>query len=195
MNLSISTKYPTDHRRPGSNTYFISKIWRGLKFYKILTEEDRLNKRRELIKNWPELAEDLWPGDVSGVNKIHTFRGPGKDPNECRFKEGTLIHFSTWTGKPYRSPVFKFAPVVKCTGTQIVDIKHKDQGNGVIKTSIYIDWILQGEIIRKDGKVINTSYTVEQIINNDGFKTPEEFLEWFTEDFNGFIIHWTDKRY
>lgn len=45
-----------------------------------------------------------------------------------------------------------------------------------------------------DGRqLINTE--IEELAKNDGFATVYDFWEWFTSDFNGYIIHWTNKKY
>lgn len=36
---------------------------------------------------------------------------------------------------------------------------------------------------------------VEVLAKNDGFSGVKEFFEWFSEDFKGKIIHWTDLKY
>jgi hypothetical protein len=35
----------------------------------------------------------------------------------------------------------------------------------------------------------------EVIARKDGFDTLEDFLDWFSEDFTGKLIHWTDLKY
>lgn len=39
------------------------------------------------------------------------------------------------------------------------------------------------------------SLTCDLIAVNDGFDNIHDFLSWFNKDFDGQIIHWTDKRY
>jgi hypothetical protein len=36
---------------------------------------------------------------------------------------------------------------------------------------------------------------VEVLARNDGFATVKDFFEWFSEDYTGKIIHWTELRY
>lgn len=36
---------------------------------------------------------------------------------------------------------------------------------------------------------------MELLAKNDGFDSVEDFFKWFSSDFSGKIIHWTDFRY
>ena len=36
---------------------------------------------------------------------------------------------------------------------------------------------------------------MKDLARNDGFDSIQAFFEWFKEDFEGKIIHWTDLRY
>lgn len=36
---------------------------------------------------------------------------------------------------------------------------------------------------------------VLELAVNDGFDSDEMFFKWFDKDFDGWLIHWTDKRY
>ena len=60
---------------------------------------------------------------------------------------------------------------------------------------LYIDQVLQGEVIWVNCQLRNASFTVENIARNDGFDSINEFFDFFDKDFSGKIIHWTDKKY
>ena len=45
-----------------------------------------------------------------------------------------------------------------------------------------------------DGKWLDDSQ-IEKLALNDGFDSVKDFFNWFSEDFVGKIIHWTDARY
>jgi hypothetical protein len=36
---------------------------------------------------------------------------------------------------------------------------------------------------------------LEVIARHDGFDSVNDFLDWFSEDFTGKLIHWTDLKY
>jgi hypothetical protein len=41
----------------------------------------------------------------------------------------------------------------------------------------------------------NNELMLEVLARNDGFDSVSDFLHWFSEDFEGKIIHWTDLKY
>ena len=43
--------------------------------------------------------------------------------------------------------------------------------------------------------IVLTNKQIEQLAKNDGFDSVQDFFNWFNEDFNGRIIHWTDFKY
>jgi hypothetical protein len=45
-----------------------------------------------------------------------------------------------------------------------------------------------------DGKNINAERLTD-LARNDGFDSPEDFLMWFSEDFTGKVLHFTDLKY
>ena len=45
-----------------------------------------------------------------------------------------------------------------------------------------------------DGRKLEPEETF-RLMTNDGFDSPEDFFEWFDEDFEGKIIHWTHFKY
>lgn len=113
---------------------------------------------------------------IKDGKKIHTIRTPRKGNTEWR--EGMDIHFATGV----RTPDYNEFATGVCTGVQ--DIEIKNHSGPIGKTLlIYVDgWMLPKE-------------TAEELAINDGFDSLEQFFKWFDEDFEGRLIHWTDKRY
>ena len=81
-----------------------------------------------------------------------------------------------------------------CVSVQAIQIIHsKPYGaNNLVDSEIIIDgepratnrkWLPSGEDF------------LEQLAINDGFNNYEDFFKWFSSDFQGQIIHWTDLRY
>ena len=104
--------------------------------------------------------------------KIHTIR---RD-HERRWQKGKKIHFATGVRtKHYR----QFHEGV-CKWNQAIQI---DAGC----KAVYLG--LNGGMHRLSPK------GVDLLAKNDGFDTTEAFWEWFSEDFVGVIIHWTDFVY
>lgn len=158
MTLGFSTQI---NKKPN---HFVAKIFAS--FFDILDSEDIffVAKFNKLSKEDKILVGKVKP-------KLHTIREDAHD----RWKAGNDIHFVINNRTPDR---FQFAPVVKCTSTQSIKIKH---------TAAKIHVIV-------DNKILNQSET-ETLANNDGFESLEDFFKYFNKSFSGKIIHWTDKKY
>ena len=47
-----------------------------------------------------------------------------------------------------------------------------------------------------DGEADKTNIKrIKILAKNDGFDSVDDFFKWFDKDFNGKIIHWTNKKY
>ena len=118
--------------------------------------------------------------------KLHTFRENLKGT----WKPGVIAQPMFWTGRPYHSKPFYFAPKFTVVSTQKVEIKHVFSGiteiNGMRPISI-------PEVII-DGKTLSRSETM-RLAKNDGFNSLDEFFAWFNKDFTGTIIHWSNLKY
>ena len=114
-------------------------------------------------------------------NKIHTIRADKKN----RWKAGKGIHFKTWTGKPYRSKTFQFAPVIKCKSVQTISIIYDED---------LCEKYGSEPAVLVGGKVLWID-EIDQLAINDGFDNTTDFFNWFDSDFEGKIIHWTDYKY
>lgn len=78
----------------------------------------------------------------------------------------------------------------KCISTQKIEIKYPEHEFTYPKIpKIFINDMKFDYRVEEDMKVLN------ELAVNDGFDNFEEFLEWFSEDFSGQIIHWTDLVY
>ena len=130
----------------------------------------------------PQFVKPIFNG-----TKIHTIRRDEHD----RWKAGRKIDMATGVRtKNYT----KFAEKV-CISTQTIEIKWTEapedsfQGRSV---RVYID-----------GKDVTIKWfdehtydtVVDALSRNDGFSDLKDFFAWFSEDFKGKIIHWTDFRY
>lgn len=79
----------------------------------------------------------------------------------------------------------------KCISVQEIVIKYPTHEFTYPKDipKIYIDgWVYDYRDDEDKKQLI-------QLAINDGFDSFEEFLNWFSEDFSGQIIHWTDLVY
>lgn len=183
MNLSFSTVFPGNKKGlSGKPTLFVEKILHGLDRFNLTGffewNEVFLEAYKEgyLLKEYKDgvLFEDDYDG------KIHTIRGKGKRKwNEKK------IHFRIWTGKPYVTPTFLFAPIIPCTGTEDIFVIHPDNENDQFKPYVMIG----------DKYLWNDSPEMKELAINDGFDSVDDFFLWFDEYFEGEIIHWTKRRY
>lgn len=163
MNLSVQTHWPS--KMPGH------LVGKPTEFRKRILNS--LAMQYPIWKRTAAALPDLY------LTKPHTIR-KGK-----RWRPGMLIHFFEWTGKPYRSPHFKFAPKVTCVSTQEIDIIWTDPDKASLpQPLIFIDrvWICDEQ------QKLNLAI-------NDGFDSLESFYAWFNQDFSGQIIHWTNLKY
>lgn len=110
-------------------------------------------------------------------SKIHTIR---EDP-KARWNAGRKIHMATGVRTKYYNCFLE----QQCISVQAIQIHHHDYrdvgGNYLIKVIV-------------DGKELD-DFQLEEIAENDGFKSLGDFFKWFNTDFQGRIIHWTDFKY
>lgn len=110
------------------------------------------------------------PSIQSGV-KIHTIRKDSKN----RWKQGNKIHFATGI----RTKHFNCFLTGECKSIQKVKIEY-DLSHAA---KVYID-----------DRLLNHREIFE-LATNDGFEGAHDFFQWFNEDFEGKIIHWTTFKY
>lgn len=114
--------------------------------------------------------------------KIHSIRA-GE-----RWKPGMTIHMATGVRtKEYSRFNGDGIGLDKCKSVQLIRIKYEN------KDSDYpIVWIDNKEYRyyeRHDFIALNI------LAVNDGFDSFDQFCKWFSSDFEGQIIHWTDFKY
>ena len=120
-------------------------------------------------------SQDSFVEDIKAQVKIHTIRA---DPKR-RWKVGMSIQH--WRGNPrnVRQNPYHFYNGI-CKGVQKIQI-----------LNIFDD----REGVRIDGVMLNDEQ-IEMLAKNDGFKTVDDFWNWFgMNDFEGVIIHFTDLKY
>lgn len=193
MNLSFSTKIE------GKPTYFIDKIWDGLREHEIFERHER---HKYSMKHW-DLFGMGWSrnyGDTHYKSKIHTMR---EDPTD-RWKVGSKIHFVINNRSKDR---FQFAPVLEVTRIDYIEIEWV--------SFIELDFpiiTISGNLCYQrwhDGTPYKLGRTERQspggkkayfelldtLAKNDGFECREDFLAYFKNGFKGKLIHWTDYKY
>lgn len=112
---------------------------------------------------------------IKAGTKCHTIR----EDKRNRWKAGMKMHMATGVRtKNYK----QFCETLTCISIQKIQI-------------IYYDSIMYhyAEVFIDGNKL--SQKKVNELAINDGFKDEVEFFKWFTEDFKGKIIHWTNKKY
>lgn len=172
MTLSFSTQIN------GEPNYFIEKIWCGLLKNETVDEleypDHICNYLDRFGKKWDGIENDL---PIICAPKIHTIRADKKD----RWKVGNKIHFVINNRTKDR---FQFAPVIKCTGVQDIEIVYSRSRNDDTP------FVFIG-----DDRVLLRTHELFELAKNDGFDSIADFFAWFNSDFKGKIIHWTDCSY
>lgn len=180
MTLAFSTQID------GKPTQFVEKIWEGL--LRSGLEFDLKDFSIYLFKV-PGLGEYVI-GDLPA--KLHTIRRDEKD----RWKEGRDIHMVIHNRTPNR---FQFAPVVKCVSTQVFQIRWMEEEYAEVGLLYRQVQVTIGDYVNIasffNGKLYRSFPKLNELAINDGFESVEAFFEYFSEDFTGKIIHWTNLKY
>lgn len=161
-------QFPKGHPKFCNPTYFVEKIWR----YLIDSCEDPERKKSLLDLNFFYLDPydlELWDRAV-GIDvepKSHTIR------KGHRFKAGEWFAPKVWTGKPYRSKTYQFAPAIEIK--KVFDFK-------ITNNQVLIDGMLYATL------------DLNRVAKNDGLRLCD-FFDWFQfpKDFDGQIICWNDQ--
>lgn len=172
MNLAFSTHWPDKmpgHLK-GRATGFQEKIWKAL--YIEHSQDWRVDVRIPLFER----------------PKIHTIRRDQRD----RWQAGKKIHFVI---NPRSKNRKQFAPVINCISTQKISITYKELNLGNELIEVKIDDVLWKAFRNRKKVVYEWDVQLMILAQNDGFNTVEDFFSWFSEDFSGNIIHWTDHTY
>ena len=166
--IKFSPFFQKTHPCAGQPTYFIEKIWR----YLIDSCTDPAEKKELQTISFFYLNQfdrELW--DVSKIdsmsNKSHTIR------KGHRFKAGEYFAPKVWTGKPYRSKTYQFAPAIEIK--KVFDFK-------ITNNQVLIDGMLYATL------------DLNRVAKNDGLRLCD-FFDWFQfpKDFDGQIICWNDQ--
>lgn len=106
--------------------------------------------------------------------KIHTIR----EDKHNRWKAGMTMHMATGV----RTKKYKQFAKKKCISVQTIHIRHYD--------TISSQW---SEVFIDSREISNAEVIL--LARRDGFANKSEFFKWFDKDFNGRILHWSDKKY
>lgn len=163
----------------GAKTLFMEKILRCDLFWQMELNEilrnTALDPRFDIDK-----AEFVKP-------KHHTIRRDEKN----RWQAGRDIHFVVGNRTKKR---LQFAPVVPVISTQKIEIIYCTDSKAT-NIEVRIDNVFYADACMKNCVISYHSDSFQLLAQNDGFDSVNDFLEYFSEDFTGKIIHWTDLTY
>ena len=165
----------------GKPTYFVEKIWEAFLQLGIQFKADEMKIGIEALPEGYKIK--------TNSPKIHTIREDKKN----RWKAGVMIDFFIHTRT---KDMYRFAPRVKVVSVQKIEITYFDEQNPKFTaqlSKIAAEYYNEVEVV-VDNEVLNAK-AINELAQNDGFDTIEDFFAYFNEDFTGKIIHWTDKRY
>ncbi len=118
-------------------------------------------------------------------SKIHTIREDLHD----RWKVGMKMHMATGVRtKNYN----KFTEQI-CISTQKFQIKWDIPFGEEYKGRLFKVFI--DDRCMNNNFYLNNEPMLQVLARKDGFDTLEDFLNWFSEDFTGKILHWTYFKY
>lgn len=132
--------------------------------------------------------------------KVHTIRKGN------RFKAGTKLHMAIGVRTKFYQQFNRcITRLERCISVQRIEIiKVNDQYNSEKESNciwvhgIYVPSIKETFynvfMVKVDGRFLSTP-EIEVLAVNDGFENTDDFFNWFNEDFEGQIIHWTNFRY
>lgn len=157
----------------GKPTHFVEKIHKGFRL-------KELNMKAGIDPNIHYPIDYNFVAKDKVHHKIHTIRDNKKD----RWQVGTKIDFFINCRQPN---MFRFAPVLPVVNTQKILITYTEANKAMVfiddKCFYMQDFSLEG------------NYKMLHLAQNDGFDTTEDFFAYFSKDFTGKIIHWTDLKY
>ena len=130
--------------------------------------------------------KNQFPSKIITGTKIHTIR----EDKPGRWIPGRKIHFATGV----KTKNYRCFYESECKAIQSIKIEYfwSEYESSMNDLRVWID----GRLFYKvEGNFIEGSEQMEQLAKNDGFDSVDDFFLWFSKDFTGKIIHWTDLRY
>ena len=151
-------------------TFFVEKIHKGFWLHE-LNMKAAIDPSVHYPPNYAFIAKS------KVAAKIHTIREDKKN----RWKAGVKIDFFI---NCRQKDMFRFAPVLPVVSVQNVEIrKVADDGH----------WNADFRL-KVDGRNLTPS-EINDLARCDGFEGAASFFEYFSTNYEGKIIHWTEKRY
>lgn len=173
--LTVSRFFPAGHPKAGQPTWFVPKIWNGLRNQDYSLPES-------ITKYVPNISQLLSNDDYLEAMtireiKLTTIRAGN------RFKPGDMVSLRVWSEKPYRSKQIEFAQV---------EVKR------TISVTIHVDEFLSSWVGENTNKPNSWNLLpLCEVAKNDGLQC-DDFVNWFKihpkkngDSFIGQIIIWS----
>lgn len=178
MILGFSTIFPKGKKvLSGRPTKFPEKIWQSF------SDQFTLDNWEDYIDGFENIGYDFDVDAIGFAPKGHTIRQDSKN----RWKVGMDIHFNI---NVRTKKMFRFAPILKVKHIQRISIFQVAN----VDTPYTYKSNSKTYQIQIDGQCV-TKKVIEKIATYDGFDCVDDFFDWFSEDFTGKLIHWTDNKY
>lgn len=113
--------------------------------------------------------------------KEHTIREDATN----RWKVGMTMHMATGV----RTKGYNQFAKKTCLGIQKVEIKWHNPPANQSHLGRGVKVLIDGENISHNDEILDA------LVKKDGFNDRKEFFSWFSEDYTGKILHWTDFKY
>lgn len=185
------------------NTFFIEKIYASLSTFLpnirfsdfVMLYDDKYNIYSESERK-KSLSE--YNPKYHSIRKLTVNKNGKKrwhDKLEVEFYTGSRFHERTY---------FNFAPNLPVVSVQDIKIRWYDKEDEDDSYEKHVTIFIDGQYFYSacfdyDKCLIDFELgehdDLLKFVQNDGFETVEAFFDWFSEDFEGQIIHWTDLKY
>lgn len=132
-------------------------------------------------QDFPWGAPTGFEDKILAGKKIHTIRADKSD----RWQPGLLIHFATGVRTKNYNQFYQDV----CYSTQHIEIE-PDQPRSA---NPGIDFGYSPLVV-VDSRVLDAG-EASRLAQNDGFDRWEDFARWFSDPFEGKLIHWTTIKY
>jgi hypothetical protein len=173
-------------------TDFLNKIWRGLIVNDLANYDQYDYLMQGANQKFKDHEEKIFFNDnikKSNTIKIHTMR---KDITDF-WQTNKSINSFYFTSRPHMTKIHPTLPVVNIQKIKIVhDLEHVTV---IIFSGTEISMMKKIIKVGKNFLMPDHDDSILKMAQNDGFLNLKQFFTFFNKDWEGKIIHWTNKMY
>ncbi len=154
----------------------------------IIPFRSHFNRRPTYFKE--KILASVLPGyRILHQPKLHTIR------RSSQYRPGQFLHMAYGVRtKKYEQFNRNIVGLEKCTGIQRFEIAWSEARHENLSPSYTIPFDSRFARVWVDDRPLSFM-RIEAVAMNDGFDSTQDFLNWFSTDFQGEIVHWTDLKY